>query len=151
MTRWGPGSPACGRYSVSGEQADLVIIEAPPLLATPDTGALTDLADMVIIVMDARSSTRAQVRAAMRDRAGRSKVVGCVLDNVGWRQRLPKPRRPKSAANGHVPHTWARPRAGTGAREDEPIRGNEGRPDQAVRPGAVLVKHPDQKTREDNR
>ena len=74
-----------------------------------------------------------------------------MLDNVGWRQRLPKPRGPKSAANGHVPHTWARPRAGTGGREDEPIRGNEGRPDQAVRPGAVLVKHPDQKTREDNR
>lgn len=48
-------------------QADFVIIDAPPVLAGPDTSVLAELADMVVLVADARHSTRTEVRAAARE------------------------------------------------------------------------------------
>ena len=64
------------------ELTDFVIIEAPPMLASPDTHPLADLSEMVLIVADARQSTRAQVRAAVREFGNvRGKLAGCVLSN----------------------------------------------------------------------
>lgn len=79
------------------DRADFVIINAPPVLASADTRLLADLADMVLLVADARRSARTQVRTAMRDLAPvQDKIVGCVLTSVGrhrllWRLRAPMP------------------------------------------------------------
>jgi tyrosine-protein kinase len=69
--------------------ADLVIIEAPPVLAGADTVTLTEVADLVVLVGDARRTTRTEVRGAnIQLEPVRDKVIGCVLDNVGRTRRL---------------------------------------------------------------
>jgi len=70
-------------------QADFVVIDAPPLLASPDITPLAHLAEMILFVGDARKTTRAHGRAAIRE-AGEAadKLVGCVLYNVGRRRWL---------------------------------------------------------------
>ena len=70
-------------------QADFVVIDAPPLLANPDFHPLVRLAETVLLVGDARRSTRAHLQAALRE-AGSAvdKLIGCVLYNVGRRRWL---------------------------------------------------------------
>lgn len=69
-------------------QTDVVVIEAPPLVS-PDALPLAANTEMILLIADARTSTRAQVRAAMRELdQERSKLTGCVLVSVGLRQRL---------------------------------------------------------------
>jgi len=88
-------------------QADFVIIDAPPLLATPDVGPLGELTEMILLVGDAHRSTRAQVRAAVGEmRRAEGKVAGWVLDNVGRRRRLPRPRRAIEAIDESA-GTWS--------------------------------------------
>ena len=71
-------------------EADFVVIDAPPVLAGADTAALAELGAMILLVTDARVSTRAEVRTAMRELAHvHDDVIGCVLDNVGRARRLP--------------------------------------------------------------
>jgi putative peptidoglycan lipid II flippase len=68
-------------------QADFVIIDAPPVLAGPDTSVLAELADMVVLVADARHSTRTEVRAATREvERIHGTLEGYVLVNVGMRR-----------------------------------------------------------------
>ncbi|MDQ1730749.1 MAG: tyrosine-protein kinase [Pseudonocardiales bacterium] len=71
---------------------DFVIIDAPPVLRGADTVALTELVEMVVLVADAKKTSRGQTQAAVRqlDQA-RSKLIGCVLANVGRRTRLAEP------------------------------------------------------------
>lgn len=70
-------------------QADVVVIEAPPLLVSPDARPLADSAEMILLIADARASTRAQVRAAVRElEHDRARFAGCVLVSVGSRRRL---------------------------------------------------------------
>lgn len=70
-------------------RADVVVIEAPPLLASPGTRPLTEAAGTILLVADTRVSTRAQARAAARElEQDRARLAGCVLVNVGKRQRL---------------------------------------------------------------
>ena len=70
-------------------QADVTVIEAPPLLVSPDARSLADAAEMTLLIADARASTRAQVRAAARDlQQDRTRLAGCVLVNAGRRRRL---------------------------------------------------------------
>lgn len=72
-------------------QAEVTVIEAPPLLTSPDMRSLADTEQMTLLIADARSSTRAQVRAAARDlQPDRTSPGGCVLINVGKRRRLVK-------------------------------------------------------------
>ena len=72
-------------------QADVVIIEAPPLLVSPDARPLAGTAEMILLIADARASTRAQVRAAARElEEKRARLAGCMLVNVGRRRRLPR-------------------------------------------------------------
>jgi capsular exopolysaccharide synthesis family protein len=88
--------------------ADFVIIDAPPLLATPDTAPLAHLAEMILLVGDARKSTRAHLQAALRevdDTAG--KLVGSVLYNVGRRHWLRQPRGPASALDAPDLDAWS--------------------------------------------
>jgi tyrosine-protein kinase len=69
--------------------ADVVVIEAPPLLVTPDARPLADCAEVILLTADARASTRAQVRAAVRElEPERARLAGCVLVNVGRRRHL---------------------------------------------------------------
>lgn len=61
------GSACLTVLSEIRRQAEIVVIESPPLLGRPDAGLLADVADHILLVADARRSTRAQVRAAMRE------------------------------------------------------------------------------------
>jgi polysaccharide biosynthesis transport protein len=96
-------SPAL-RTAVGGARrhADVVIIEAPPMLASPDVGPLADAAEMAVVVADARRSTRTQVHDAAREADQvRAILAGCVLDNGGEPSRLSLPRS-KPTTDGRV-------------------------------------------------
>jgi polysaccharide biosynthesis transport protein len=70
-------------------QADIVVIEAPPLLISPAARLLADGTEIILLTADARTSTRAQVRAAARElEQERSRLAGCVLVSVGPRRQL---------------------------------------------------------------
>src|SRR5260221_727597 len=97
-------------------QADFVIIDAPPLLASPDFSPLAQRAEMVLLVGDARKSTRAQLQAALRE-AGDAvdKLIGCVLYNVGSRHWLRRSPAPVVAVDPPLhPHERFRPDAADG-------------------------------------
>ena len=82
--------------------ADVVVIEAPPVLTGADIQPLATLAEMILMVTDAKRTTRAQVRLAVREiRRMRGNLTGCVLDNVRTRRRLWS-RRPQPVAHGHA-------------------------------------------------
>jgi polysaccharide biosynthesis transport protein len=89
--------------------ADFVIIDAPPVLATPDAAPLAHLAEMIVIVGDARKSTRTHLRAALHevdDVAG--KLIGCVLYNVGRHRWVRRPRAATVTAESPEPDIWPR-------------------------------------------
>ena len=88
-------------FSDLRRQADVIIIEAPPLRAAPDASLLADLADRILLVADARRSERGQVRTGMQDIAHvRGKVAGWMLCNVGRVYRLHE-LEPVPADPGH--------------------------------------------------
>ena len=89
--------------------ADFVIIDAPPLLVGSDTMPLAHLAEMILLVGDARKSTRAHVQAAMRE-AGEAadKLIGCVLYNVGRRRWLRGPTAPAGTIDPPDLDVWSR-------------------------------------------
>jgi hypothetical protein len=83
------------------DRGDFVVITAPPVLASADALILADIADMTLLVADARHSARAQVRTAMGElEPVHDKIVGCVLTSVGRRRLLWRPWAPKTAGNG---------------------------------------------------
>jgi capsular exopolysaccharide synthesis family protein len=87
--------------SVLKDSADFVVITAPPVLAGTDTRILADVADMTLLVADARRSARAQVRTAVRElEPVRDKIAGCVFTGVGRRRLLWRPRTPRAAQDG---------------------------------------------------
>jgi hypothetical protein len=96
--------------------ADFVIIDAPPVLATPDTVPLAHLAEMILLVGDARRSTRAHLQAAMREmHAVADKLIGHAIYNVGWHRWLRRrPARPIVLGPGLDPDTWTRRDRGEG-------------------------------------
>jgi len=62
---------------------DFAVIDAPPVLAGADTVALAELAEMILLVADAKRSTRSQVAAAAQElEEERHKLVGCALINA---------------------------------------------------------------------
>jgi succinoglycan biosynthesis transport protein ExoP len=64
------------------QTADVVILDTPPLLSVADTTALVGLVDAVLLVADARSTTRADLAdAADALRQVDAPLVGCVLNN----------------------------------------------------------------------
>ena len=97
-----PQSPELpGVLNAIGRQADFVIIDAPPVMAGPDTGVLAELADMVLLVADTRRSTRACVRIAAREMEQlRNLPDGCVLVGTGSQRRLPN--------HPALPPVWSR-------------------------------------------
>lgn len=87
--------------SAARRHADVVVIEAPPMLASPDAGSLAETAEMAVVVADARRSTRTQVHVAMREgEQVRSILVGCVLDHAGRTRHLAWHRHGPSADGG---------------------------------------------------
>lgn len=90
------------------DQADFIVIEAPPVLAGADTAAIAELGGMILLTADARISTRAQVRAAAQELGHlRDDLIGYALTNVRRPTALYRPAtsvaiNDKSAAsNGH--------------------------------------------------
>ena len=76
-------------------EADFLVIEAPPVLASAETAALADHGALILLVADARVSTRAAVRAATHElRHVSDNLIGSVLDNVGRARRLGPPSTP---------------------------------------------------------
>jgi capsular exopolysaccharide synthesis family protein len=87
--------------SVLRDSADFVVITAPPVLASADARILADVADMTLLVADARRSARAQVRTAVRElEPVRDKIAGCVFTGVGRRRLLWRPWPPRAAQDG---------------------------------------------------
>jgi tyrosine-protein kinase len=90
-------------------EADIVLIDAPPVLAGADTPALAELGGMILLVADARTSTRAEVRAATHDLGqARNTLIGCVLENVGRPIRLPKAFKPAVLTDLEAARSWSR-------------------------------------------
>lgn len=106
-------------------QADFVVIEAPPLLASADALSLAESAEVTLLIADARDTTRAQVRAAARElQQEHVRLAGCVLISVGRSHHLEPGRlsltAPAHATNGQsrdaeaeVDDTVRLPRSGT--------------------------------------
>jgi polysaccharide biosynthesis transport protein len=91
--------------------ADLVVVEGPPLVASADARPLTELAEMILVVADARRTTRAQLRAAMREvEHDRGKLAGFVLADVG-RRHPPRSRRAEPPGGDARLAGWWRPAA----------------------------------------
>jgi Mrp family chromosome partitioning ATPase/capsular polysaccharide biosynthesis protein len=79
-------------FSDLGRQAHVIVVEAPPLLGSVETGLLADHADRILLVADARRSNREQVRAGLQDLTHlRGKIAGWALCNAGKVCRLHKP------------------------------------------------------------
>ena len=86
-------------------QADVLVIEAPPLLASSDGLPLADGSETILLIADARASTRTQVRAAARElKQEHVRLAGCVLVSVGRRRRL----RPGGHQSSRAPGEWSR-------------------------------------------
>jgi capsular exopolysaccharide synthesis family protein len=129
--------------------ADFVIIDAPSLLAGAETGPLSDLAEMILLVGDARQSKRAQVKAAVNHMQAQGKIVGWVLDNVGRRRHLPRPRGPIEPVDGPLADEWPRSGAGyDGLRSGFPQHDGNGA-NQTALPGTALAGQLRKITRED--
>jgi len=90
--------------------ADFVVIDAPPALAGADTGALAELTEMVLLVGDARRTTRRQVNA-MADQLEHvsGHIIGCVIDNFGRRTRPTHPQLALVPANAEAGRPAAEP------------------------------------------
>jgi capsular exopolysaccharide synthesis family protein len=92
------------------EAADIVVIDAPAALAGSDIATMVEVVDMVLLVGDARRTTRAQVRAASGQLAHVSqKLIGCVLVNYGRRIRTVTPPLSLIAGRDNRPSAF-RPR-----------------------------------------
>jgi polysaccharide biosynthesis transport protein len=82
--------------------ADTVVIEAPPVLTGADLQAVANFTEVILMVADAKRTTRAQLRVAAREvRRMRGNLTGSVLDNVGARRRL-RSARPEPVADRHA-------------------------------------------------
>jgi len=92
---------------------DFVVIDAPPALAGADTGALAELTEMVLLVGDARRTTRRQV-SAMADQLEHvsGQVIGCVIDNFGRRIRQTRPQLALVQAKADTSRPTAEPERG---------------------------------------
>jgi Mrp family chromosome partitioning ATPase len=121
------GSPGlAGLLRSAARGADFVIIEGPPVLSGAAASALADSAQMSLLVADRRTSTRVQVHGAGHEMMqAHALLIGCVLDNVGRRRRLPRVRPgsagPDGAAGSPAPDVWPLPGdvAKTGPGEDQ--------------------------------
>jgi len=70
------------------KQADVVVIDSPPLLAVTDAAVLSSYVDGTLLVVDARHSRRRSVREAREtlNRVG-ARVLGVVLNRAGSGRR----------------------------------------------------------------
>lgn len=98
-------------------RAEFVVIDAPPVLATADTEALAELSQMILLVADARLSTRTQVRTATHQLGTAcNDPILCVFDNVGQAYGLTRSSSGPAVASRPLvippPFTTARPSNG---------------------------------------
>jgi Mrp family chromosome partitioning ATPase len=67
----------------TGRKRDLVVLDTPSMLSNVETRALVSLADIVILVVDARSTTVENIAAAKELVPGlEDKLTGAVLNHV---------------------------------------------------------------------
>jgi capsular polysaccharide biosynthesis protein/cellulose biosynthesis protein BcsQ len=87
-------------------QSDFVIVDAPAVLFGAGADAIAESVETLLVVVDARRSARRHLDAATRQLEHvPAEVIGCVLDGVGRRRRLPANRvrsRPP-APDAHIP------------------------------------------------
>ena len=89
-----------------GSEADFVVIDAPPVLGSADIAALAELGAMILLVADARASSRAEVRTATHELGHvRDDLIGCVLDNVGRARSLRQPSKPAAMIDKEAART----------------------------------------------
>ncbi|MDQ6851594.1 MAG: hypothetical protein M3070_16975 [Actinomycetota bacterium] len=89
--------------------ADTVVIDAPAALGA-QIGGLGELAEMIVLVADARHTTRAQVRAATGRLAQYdNRFLGCVLDGYGRRAERVERVEPERVRNGSQRDLESRP------------------------------------------
>jgi hypothetical protein len=87
---------------------------------------------MILLVSDARKSTRGHLQAAMREASEvAGKLIGCVLYNVGSRRWLGRPSAPETTFDPPDIGQWARP---------DGVDGHDG-------PSLQLTKHVDMTAR----
>jgi len=126
-------------------RADFVIVDGPPALAGADAAGLAEHVDMILVVADARRTTRHQVDAVRHELDhAQAKLVGAVLDNVGRRIRLPGSRPPASAPTPRPdPGSVPTPRPGPGfvpaAAPDPEPAGTTDEPDHHRNDPAAIV------------
>jgi succinoglycan biosynthesis transport protein ExoP len=69
-----------GMFPALCEAADVVLVEAPPVLTSADTVAMVGLADMTLLLADSRHSTRSAVRdASLEIEQAGGQLIGSVL------------------------------------------------------------------------
>ena len=103
-----------------GNEADFVVIDAPPVLGSADIAALAELGAMILLVADARASTRAEVRTATHELGHvRDDLIGCVLDNVGRARSLRQPSKPAAMIDKEAARTSSQ--QGSGEAGDQNI------------------------------
>lgn len=100
----------------AGERFDIVVLDSPPVLPVTDAVIVSNLVDAVVLVADARSTTRDRLASAVRtlDQA-QAPLLGVVLNGVrkqidgvdygygyGYAEAPPKQRRGRRAANADV-------------------------------------------------
>lgn len=67
----------------TGGKHDLVVLDTPGLLNNVEAGALVGMADIIILVVDARGTTVEDIAAAkMLARGLENKLAGVVLNHV---------------------------------------------------------------------
>jgi Mrp family chromosome partitioning ATPase/capsular polysaccharide biosynthesis protein len=92
------GTPALGGVLANlARRADVVLVNVPPLLETPDAGGVSALADGLLLVVDRRDARRPVLGDAAREIEGWPAVkLGFVLaEDQGTRSFTAPPRRPR--------------------------------------------------------
>jgi polysaccharide biosynthesis transport protein len=97
--------------------SDFVVVDSPPVLASPDTTALVEPGVMLLLVADARATSRARVREAANELSHvHDSVIGWVLDHERGVRRLGDPSGQSPVADPSMPPMQVPPMPATPAR-----------------------------------
>src|SRR5205085_505193 len=66
------------------EQADVVLVDSPPVVPVTDASIIAGIADATLLVVTVGETTRSQLRRAIELlRQVDARLIGCVLNGVG--------------------------------------------------------------------
>jgi capsular exopolysaccharide synthesis family protein len=85
--------------SVLAREADVVLLDSPPVLSAPDASVMLPACDAVVFVADARSTTRSELVEARRQLEWfRAEVLGAILLNADVARSRSYPPNPAAPA-----------------------------------------------------